>query len=77
MSEKKHNFAICALEGFIYIFGGVDHIDKLEKKSCSKFNIANESWDSLPTLRRARNNCVAVCIGNSKIAVFGGTKGEE
>lgn len=52
-------------------------MDKLEKKSCSKFNIANESWDSLPTLRRARNNCVAVFISNNKIAVFGGTKGDE
>lgn len=41
MNEKKHNFAACHLEGFIYIFGGYDSYDKISKKSCAKFSLAN------------------------------------
>ena len=77
MNEKKHNFAICAVEGFIYIFGGYDSVDKTSKKSCAKFSVANEMWDILPTLRRARSKCQSLVINSDKIAVFGGVTGNE
>lgn len=77
MNEKKYNFAITALQGFVYVFGGYDSHDKFSKKSCAKFNLENEGWDLLPTLRRARNKCHCLPIGNDKIAVFGGVNGGE
>lgn len=75
MSEKKHNFAIAAHQSFIYVFGGYDSHEKAPKKSCARFSLANESWDILPTLRRARNRCHAQSISADKIAVFGGSNG--
>jgi hypothetical protein len=77
MTEKKFEFAICALDGFIYVFGGYDSLDKAAKKSCAKFCLANEYWDMLPTLRRARRKCFAQVVSSNKIAVFGGTVGVE
>jgi N-acetylneuraminic acid mutarotase len=77
MSEKKHNFAISVLEGFIYVFGGYDSLDKTAKKSCAKFSLSNEGWDLLPTLRRARNRCYSQPISSDKLAVFGGVNGTD
>lgn len=75
MAEKKYNFAICYNQGFIYIFGGYDSFDKTSKKSSARFNISNESWESLPTMRRARNKCFCLVVSPDKIAVFGGVNG--
>lgn len=77
MSEKKHHFAITYHDGFIYVFGGYDCLDKTAKKSCAKFSVCNEGWDLLPTLRRARNRCHSLPISSNKIAVFGGVNGGE
>ena len=77
MNEKKHNFAVCALEGFIYIFGGYDSLEKTSKKSCANFSIAKEMWDILPTMRRARSKCQSLVINSNKIAVFGGVTGND
>ncbi len=63
MNERKYDFAISSYNGIVYIFGGSDELSNA-KNTCSKFNIENEHWQPLPTLRRARKGCFSQIINS-------------
>jgi N-acetylneuraminic acid mutarotase len=72
MHIKKYDFAICAVNGVIYTFGGYSLIEKVCLKGCEKFDLQTEFWTQLPSLRRSRRQCCAEVINANQIAVFGG-----
>ena len=60
-------------KSYIYAFGGVNCFGK-PLKSCEKYNVKADIWQSMPALNFARHSATGITIGES-LYVFGGAGG--
>jgi hypothetical protein len=74
MSTLRHSFGACAVEGVLYVSGGLDTGDFSEThhSSVEKYSLSSNSWTFVAPLPEARANHVAVAVG-SAMYILGGT----
>ena len=77
MPEKKYDFSMCQLGGFIYIISGRDFSQEIVE-TCERYSIEEDSWSSIASVNRGRYAASSAGMEkNQKIYLFGGRKGEN
>ena len=72
MNTKRGCFAALYHEGFVFVFGGLNYIDKILRK-CERYNIQEDKWDSLADMNEGRKNASACVLTTDTLYIFGGT----
>jgi hypothetical protein len=73
MNTVRHSFGACAVEGVLYVSGGL-HTDDFEThhSSVEKYSLSSNSWTFVAPLPEARAGHVAVAVG-SAMYILGGS----
>ena len=71
MHTKRGCFSTVSLNGFVYVFGGINYSDRIMSK-CERYNLAENVWSPLTCLVEPRKNSSACVLNGESIYVFGG-----
>ena len=64
MLTKRGCFSSCLLDSHIYVFGGVNYIDKVMTKS-EKYSIRDNEWHPIASLKEPRKNQACCALGTN------------
>ena len=71
MINKKFDFTLCYLNGYIFVMCGKDSSSEVAD-TCEKFCIVDNQWISMSSVKKKRYAASAVGFTNNKIYLFGG-----
>lgn len=71
MTQEKYDFTLCHLKNFIYVFCGKNSISEVTN-TCEKYNINQNSWQSIANVSKKRYAACAIGCANNRIYLFGG-----
>jgi N-acetylneuraminic acid mutarotase len=71
MISKRGCFSAVYHENHLFCFGGLNYTDKILRK-CEKYSIAENRWEKISCLNKARKNSSACCLTADTIYIFGG-----
>jgi N-acetylneuraminic acid mutarotase len=72
MVTKRGCFSALYHEGFVFVFGGLNYIDKVMRK-CERYSIENNAWKNIADMHEPRKHASACALTTDTIYVFGGT----
>ena len=71
MIEARYASGICYMNEFIYVTGGMG-INNVILKSCERYNIIKDSWESFPSICQPRFSMTLVPMNRKYFYMFGG-----
>jgi len=74
LQEKSFFSAVAVRASHIYTFGGFDHVEKCQLKSCEVYSIDKDRWlnNDEVQLHEARSQSSATLFDDNVIYIFGG-----
>ena len=73
MPTPKISFGCCIdeLNEFIYVVGGLEAKDVISKE-CTAYNIAEDTWDQLPSLSQPLYSASCIVFNSNSLYTIGG-----